>query len=83
MTAVGSKRLSVCCMTGGRCPDRLAAILALFGPVADEIVVAVEEPRTLKTHDAVARVADRVFSIASPQPLSPETSARIELPPPG
>ncbi len=34
--------LSVCCLSGGP-PGRLAAILALLRPVADEIVVAVDE----------------------------------------
>lgn len=54
--------LSVCCMSCGHSPARLASILALFGSVADEIVVAVEEPRALATHAAVAHVADRVLS---------------------
>jgi hypothetical protein len=54
--------LSLCCMSGGHSPARLASILALFGNVASEIVVAVEEPRALATHAAVAHVADRVLS---------------------
>jgi len=49
-------------MTSGRSPARLASILSLFGDVADEIVVAVEEPRALATYAAVADVADRVLS---------------------
>jgi hypothetical protein len=68
MTASQSRRLSVCCMSGGRNPDRLAAIMALFGGVADEIVVAVEEPRALKTYAAVDRVVDRVLSFPPTQP---------------
>jgi len=62
MTTAAMGRLSVCCMSGGHSPARLASILALFGDVADEIVVAVEEPRALATHAAVAHVADRVLS---------------------
>ena len=54
--------LSVCCMSGGRNPERLASILARFGDVASEIVVAVEEPRARVTHAAVANVADQVWS---------------------
>ena len=45
MAVARSAELSVCCMSSGRSPARLASILALFGAVADEIVVAVEEPR--------------------------------------
>ena len=68
MTEAPSKRLTVCCMSGGRQPERLASILALFAPVADEIVVAVEEPRVLETHAAVSRVADRVLSFPPTHP---------------
>jgi hypothetical protein len=68
VTAARSKRLSVGCVSSGRNPDRLAAILALFSSVADEIVVAVEEPRALETHAAVAHVADRVLSFPPTQP---------------
>ena len=62
MIAARSRGLSVCCMSGGRSPARLASILSLFQEVADEIVVGVEEPRALATHDVVASVADRVLS---------------------
>ena len=62
MATAAAGRLSVCCMSGGHNPARLASILALFGSVADEIVVAVEESRALATHDAVGHVADRVVS---------------------
>ena len=68
MTAARSGRLSVCCMSSGRNPDRLAAIMALFDAVADEIVVAVEEPRALETHAAVGHVVDRVLSFPPTQP---------------
>ena len=53
MAAVRSMDLSVCCMSSGTEPERLAAILALYAPVADEIVVAVEEPRALEAHAAL------------------------------
>ena len=62
MATVSVGRLSVCCMSGGHNPARLASILSLFGSVADEIVVAVEESRALATHEAVGQVADRVLS---------------------
>ncbi len=62
MASVPMGRLSVCCMSGGHNPARLASILGLFGSVADEIVVAVEESRALATHEAVGQVADRVLS---------------------
>lgn len=68
MTSTAVGQLSVCCMSGGHNPGRLAAILALFGDVADEIVVAVEEPRALVTHEAVAHVADIVRSFPPTEP---------------
>ncbi len=37
-----SPALSVCCLSGGR-PERLAALLSLLRPVADELVVAVDD----------------------------------------
>jgi hypothetical protein len=55
-------------MSAGHSPARLASILALFGEVADEIVVAVEEPRALAVHAAVAHVADRVLSFPPTSP---------------
>ena len=60
--------LSVCCMSGGHSPARLASILALFANVADEIVVAIEEPRAIATYDAVGLVADRVVSFPPAEP---------------
>lgn len=60
--------LSVCCMTSGRSPERLASILSLLGGVADEIVVAAEEPRALATYEAVAQVADRVLAFPPTAP---------------
>ena len=60
--------LSVCCMSGGYSPTRLASILALFANVADEIVVAIEEPRAIATYDAVGLVADRVVSFPPAEP---------------
>ena len=55
-------------MSGGHNPARLASILAQFGGVADEIVVAVEEPRAIATHVAVSHVADRVLSFPPTAP---------------
>jgi hypothetical protein len=51
--------LSVCCMTAGSDPDLLAAILALFRPVSNEIVVALDDRRA-EAVTQLARVADRV-----------------------
>ena len=49
--------LSVCCMSSGRDPARLTAILSLFDGVADEIVVAVEEPRAIEAFDALSHLS--------------------------
>ena len=68
MSGAAVGQLSVCCMSGGHNPGRLASILALFGEVADEIVVAVEEPSALATHDAVAQVVDWVCSFPPTEP---------------
>ena len=68
MTAATSLGLSVCCLTSGRHPERLASILTLFAPVADEVVVAVEEPRVLETHAALGGVADVVLSFPPTHP---------------
>jgi len=59
--------LSVCCLTGGRYLPRLAAILGLLRPLADEIVVGVDDC----ARDSVGllgSVADRIllFSHADP-----------------
>ena len=51
--------LSVCCMTAGSDPDLLAAILALFRPVSNEIVVALDDRRA-EAVTQLAGVADRV-----------------------
>ena len=61
-------QLSVCCMTSGRAPGRVASILSLLVDVADEIVVAVEEARALETYAAVAGVADRVLTFPAAVP---------------
>jgi hypothetical protein len=68
LAAARSKSLSVACLSSGRDPQRLAAILALFVPIADEIVVAVEEPRAVDTHAAVAGIADLVLSFPPTHP---------------
>lgn len=63
-----SVRLSVCCMTSGRRPGLLAAILGALRPVADEIVVAVELEQEEGVAEAVTGIADRllVFPPAPP-----------------
>lgn len=63
-----SEDLSVCCMTSGRRPKLLAGILTLLRDVADEIVVAIEEPRAELVHAAVSGVADRLLTFP---PLRP------------
>jgi hypothetical protein len=59
--------LSVCCMTGGREAARTAAALELLRPVADELLVAVDD----RAEDAVpllAAVADRVLTYPFAEP---------------
>ena len=60
--------LSVCCMTGGRSPGRLAAALRLLRDCADEIVVAVEAPRAEEACALLAGVADVVLSFPPAHP---------------
>ncbi len=67
-TAARPKRLSVCCMSSGGSPGRLAAILSLLRPLANEIVVAVEEPRALDAHTAVGAIADCILAFPPTQP---------------
>lgn len=55
-------------MTSGRRPTLLAGILAMLRDVADEIVVAVEEPRAELVHAAVSGIADHVLAFP---PLGP------------
>ena len=59
--------LSVCCLTHGRSPIRLAAILRLLRPVADEIVVALDDTAR-ESASMLAGVVDRtlLFSHAEP-----------------
>lgn len=59
--------LSVCCLTGGRYLPRLAAILGLLRPIADEIVVAVDE-RARDSATLLGGVADRVLLFAHAEP---------------
>jgi len=54
--------LSVCCVTGGPA-DRVAALLALFRPLADEIVVAVDSSSDESDFSPVLGLADRAFSV--------------------
>lgn len=59
--------LSVCCLTGGRALPRLAAILRLLRPVADEIVVGVDA-RARESADLLAGAADRILLFAHADP---------------
>lgn len=60
--------LSACCMTSGRRPELLAAILEPLREIVDEIVVAVEAPRAREVHEAVSGLADTVLSFPPTSP---------------
>ena len=60
--------LSVCCMTSGRRPALLAAVLASLRAVADEIVVGVEAPHAEEVRAAVADTADVVLGFPRTAP---------------
>jgi len=60
--------LSVCCMTGGRAPDRLAAVLSLLRPLASEIIVAVESDHAEDVESECRGVADEVVSFPGSDP---------------
>ena len=55
-------------MTSGRRPELLAGILASLRGIADEVVVAVEEPRGRNVHAAVADMADAVLVFPQTSP---------------
>jgi hypothetical protein len=59
--------LSVCCLTGGTALPRLAAILRLLRPVADEIVVGVDA-RARRSADLLGDVADRIVLFTHAEP---------------
>ena len=59
--------LSVCCLTHGRSPARLAAILRLLRPVADEIVVALDDAAR-ESASLLAGVADRILLFSHGEP---------------
>ena len=59
--------LSVCCLTGGRYLPRVAAILGLLRPVADEIVVAVDD-RARESAALLGDVADRILLFSHAEP---------------
>ncbi len=61
------RTLSVCCLTAGRSPARLAAILRLLRPVADEIVVALDETAR-ESATVLAGVADRILLFSRTEP---------------
>ena len=60
--------LSVNCMTRGPA-DRVAALLALFRPAADEIVVAVDDRAGAEVEGAFAGVADRILRYPYTEPV--------------
>ena len=59
--------ISLCSMTGSDEPRRLAAVLDLFRPVVDEIVVAVDDRRP-DTASVLTAHADRVVLFAHREP---------------
>jgi hypothetical protein len=63
----GRSMLSVCCL--GSVPRRLAALLALLRPVADEIVVAVDDRADSRHLASVAELADRVVLVPYADPV--------------
>jgi hypothetical protein len=65
---VSEKRLSVCCMTRGP-GGRVSAILELFRPLADEIVVALDDRAGPNVAAALAGVADRLLGYAYAEPV--------------
>jgi hypothetical protein len=52
--------VSVCCLTSGEHPHRLGGILRLLRPLADEIVVALDD-RNADAAPLLAKVADRIL----------------------
>jgi hypothetical protein len=60
--------LSVCCLSGGR-PARLAALLELLRPVADELVVARDEREPLDRLGRVAELADTLVRYPYAEPV--------------
>jgi hypothetical protein len=60
--------LSVNCMTRGPA-DRVAAMLALFRPVVDEIVVAVDDRAEREVEAALVSVADRLLRYPYDEPV--------------
>jgi hypothetical protein len=62
------RTLSVCCMSSGRRPALLAGIVGALRRVAEEIVVAVEEPRAEEVYAAVAAIADTVIAFPRAAP---------------
>jgi hypothetical protein len=62
-----AEQLSVCCMTSGREAARTAAVLRLYRPVADEIVVAVDD-RAEHALPLLASVADRLLTFPFAEP---------------
>jgi hypothetical protein len=65
---VPSPTLTVTCMTGGPGP-RVAALLGLLRPLAQEIVVALDDRADAETEGALAAVADRLVRYAYREPV--------------
>jgi hypothetical protein len=59
--------LSVCCLTNGPAP-RLARVLTLLRPIADEIVVAVDDRVDAEEIPILTGFADRVFLVEHAEP---------------
>jgi hypothetical protein len=68
MRSIRPKGLSVCCLSGGP-PERLAAILELFRPVADEIVVGVDDRVDPRGLGPVRVLADRLAAFPFAEPV--------------
>lgn len=64
----GASSLSVCCLSGGP-PGRLAALLELLRPVADELVVAVDERVDEALLGPVDELADVLVSYPYAEPV--------------
>ncbi len=60
--------LSVCCLSAGP-SERLAALLSLLRPVADELVVAVDDRIDLDRLDAVRELADTLVAYPFAEPV--------------
>ncbi len=60
--------LSICCLSGGS-PDRLAALLTILRPVADELVVAVDDRVDRDRLGAASELADTLVAYPFAEPV--------------